>query len=181
MLEGWLQRHRATLLWKCAGLTAGRLAQRPVPPSNLSLLGLVRHQVDTERTRFRRRFAGERVPSQYARPGRPDADFEEASADSAEADLVRLVREWDLVRRAVEGASLDDLFVSERWGQMSLRSVYLHIIGAYARHNAHAGLLRQRIDRATGASPVPAGSWASPVGGSSLWLPGSGPKSCPAW
>ena len=49
MLRDWLDWHRATLLRKCAGLDAARLARRAVPPSRLSLLGLVRHMSDTER------------------------------------------------------------------------------------------------------------------------------------
>jgi hypothetical protein len=122
-----------------------------VPPSNLSLLGLVRHHVDVERAWFRRRFACEQVPNQFSRDDRPDAALEEASPDTAEADFACLIREWDLVRRAVAGASLDDVFTSDRWGQMSLRWVYQHIIEEYARHNGHADMLRQRIDGATGA------------------------------
>jgi len=42
-LEAWLRWHRSTLLVKCAGLTGEQLAERSVPPSSLSLLGLVRH------------------------------------------------------------------------------------------------------------------------------------------
>ena len=49
MLRDWLDWHRATLLRKCAGLGASELARRAVPPSKLSLLGLVRHLSDTER------------------------------------------------------------------------------------------------------------------------------------
>jgi uncharacterized damage-inducible protein DinB len=150
MLDGWLEWQRATLLCKCAGLTAEQLAERPVPPSSLSLLGLVRHQVDVERTWFRRRFAGEQVTSEFSRPDQPDAAFDEASPDRAEADFACLIREWGLVRRAVAGASLDDEFVSERWGQMSLRWLYQHMITEYSRHNGHADLLRERIDGATG-------------------------------
>ncbi|HJY70707.1 MAG TPA: DUF664 domain-containing protein, partial [Streptosporangiaceae bacterium] len=41
-LDGFLDWHRATLLWKCAGLTGEQLALASVPPSNLSLLGIVR-------------------------------------------------------------------------------------------------------------------------------------------
>jgi len=43
MLEAWLDFHRQTLLSKCSGLTAEQLRERAAPPSNLSLLGLVRH------------------------------------------------------------------------------------------------------------------------------------------
>jgi len=41
-------------------------------------------------------------------------------------------------------------FHSLRNAQMSVRWVYLHMIGEYARHNGHADLLRERIDGATG-------------------------------
>ncbi|MEO5742999.1 MAG: DUF664 domain-containing protein, partial [Terracoccus sp.] len=36
-------------------------------------------------------------------------------------------------------------------GPYSLRYVYLHLIGEYARHNGHADLVRERIDGATGS------------------------------
>ena len=46
---------------KCAGLDADGLARRSVPPSDLSLLGLVRHLADVERYWFRKVLAGEKV------------------------------------------------------------------------------------------------------------------------
>ena len=58
MLEAWLDFHRQTLLIKCGGLTAGQLRWCAVPPSSLSLLGLVRHMAEVERAWFRRRIAG---------------------------------------------------------------------------------------------------------------------------
>jgi len=151
MLEGFLEWQRATLLWKCAGLSGGQLAVRSVPPSTLSLLGLVRHHADVERAWFRRRFRGEQVPRLFWREGRPDAAFEEVSADRAEADFACLTAEWELARRAAAGAFLDEIFISDRWGRMSLRWVYLHMIEEYARHAGHADLLRQRIDGTTGS------------------------------
>jgi Protein of unknown function (DUF664) len=47
-LDSWLECHRATLLIKCAGLTADQLAVRSCEPSRLSLLGLVRHMAEVE-------------------------------------------------------------------------------------------------------------------------------------
>jgi uncharacterized protein DUF664 len=55
-LDAWLDYHRATLLQKCAGLSAEQLAIRPVASSGLSLLGLVRHMAGNERIWFRIRF-----------------------------------------------------------------------------------------------------------------------------
>jgi hypothetical protein len=40
-LTGFLEYQRETLAMKCAGLTAAQLRERAVPPSALSLLGLV--------------------------------------------------------------------------------------------------------------------------------------------
>ena len=89
MLRDWLDWHRATLLRKCAGLDAAQLATRAVPPSGLSLLGLVRHMSDTELGWVRQAYRGEQVPDLYYRPDTPDADFAEADPASAEQDFER--------------------------------------------------------------------------------------------
>jgi uncharacterized damage-inducible protein DinB len=147
MLEGILDRHRQTLLWKCSGLSGEQLALQAVPASSLSLLGLVRHMAETERAWFRGRFRGERLPKLYARP---DAAFDEADPSGAEEAFLSLTGEWDLSREAVAGASLDDQFTHERGMRMSLRWVFNHMIEEYARHNGHADLLRESIDGMTG-------------------------------
>lgn len=59
MLEAWLEYHRATLEVKCDGLSTDQLRERSVPPSTLSLLGLVRHMAEVERNWFRRVLADE--------------------------------------------------------------------------------------------------------------------------
>jgi uncharacterized damage-inducible protein DinB len=150
MLRGLLDWHRATLLWKCSGLTADELAIRSAPPSTLSLLGVIRHLADAERAWFRRYFRGEQIPEVYARPDAPNAAFDETEAGKAEADVERLMAEWDASRAAVTEASLEDRFVHEQFGEMSLRWVYNHMIAEYARHIGHADLLRQRIDGSVG-------------------------------
>jgi hypothetical protein len=100
MLRDWLDWHRATLLRKCAGLDAAQLATRAVPPSNLSLLGLVRHMSDTERGWVRQVYRGEQVPDLYYRSDAPDADFEEADPADAEEDFER----YRVECRAVDAA-----------------------------------------------------------------------------
>ena len=57
MLEAWLDFHRITLERKCSGLSPEQLRRRAVPPSSLSLLGLVRHMAEVERGWFRRALA----------------------------------------------------------------------------------------------------------------------------
>jgi hypothetical protein len=133
MLEGWLDCHRTTLLNKCAGLTAEQLARWAAPPSNLSLLGLVRHMADVERSWFRRRLRGEQVERLYVRDGgNPDACFDEVDPAQAEADYGRLVSEWDLARKAVAGASLDDT-VTAPSGEVSVRWILIHMGAALLR------------------------------------------------
>jgi Protein of unknown function (DUF664) len=149
-LLGLLDWQRATLVWKCRGLTADELAVRSVPPSTLSLLGLIRHLADAERAWFRRYFRGEQIPEVYARTDAPNAAFDDVEAAVAEADIGRLMAEWDSSRLAVAGASLEDRFVHEQYGEMSLRWIYNHMIAEYARHIGHADLLRQLIDGGTG-------------------------------
>lgn len=152
MLDGWLDWHRGTLLHKCAGLTGQQLAQASTPPSTLTLLGLVRHMADVERTWFRRRVLGEQVAACYAHPdGSPGAAFDLADPARAEEDFATLTAEVDACRAAVAGLPLEHTFVHERTGDtISLRWVYVHMIEEYARHNGHADLIRERIDGATG-------------------------------
>jgi uncharacterized damage-inducible protein DinB len=147
MLQAFLDWHRLTLLRKCAGLTGEQMAERAVPPSSLTLLGLVRHMTRVERAWFRQGFAGEPVGNPFG--GEADADFERLDPGRAAADYARLTEEIKLADAAVANASLDDTFV-DCGDLMSLRMIYLHMIEEYARHNGHADLLRERTDGTTG-------------------------------
>jgi uncharacterized damage-inducible protein DinB len=149
-LEQWLDFHRDTLLIKCAGLTAGQLKRRAVPPSSLSLLGLVRHMADVERGWFRQCAAAEDVPDLYWTEADPDADFNDIEAADAEADLDAYRREIVAARQAVAGKGLDDVVSHPRASDRDLRWIYVHMIEEYARHNGHADLIRECIDGATG-------------------------------
>jgi uncharacterized damage-inducible protein DinB len=152
LLRGLLDFHRTTLLFKCAGLTGEQLATAPIEASNLTLLGLVRHLAKVERTWFRRRFRSEPIDPLYSTEQRPDADFEDVDPAAAEADYGRLVAEQEAARQAAAGASLDETFSYQPDGaEMSLRLVFVHMIGEYARHNGHADLVRQCVDGVTGA------------------------------
>ena len=151
-LDGFLNWYRGTLLLKCAGLPAERLAARSVPPSNLSLLGMVRHMTEVERSWFRRRFAREDVERLYNSDDRPDADLDDVTPGTAEADFAAYAAELERCRAAVAGHALEETFPNPRLGvPMSLRWVYVHMIEEYARHCGHADLIRERIDGALGS------------------------------
>ena len=102
MLAGWLEHHRGILIWKCEDLTAEQLRRRAVPPSTLSLLGLVRHMAEVERGWFRQVFLGEDVPDLYDRSADEDADLNDVDqADPAEA-FTAFERECAASRRVRE-------------------------------------------------------------------------------
>jgi uncharacterized damage-inducible protein DinB len=151
ILAGYLDWHRETLLLKCSGLTAEQLKVASVPPSNLTMLGLVRHMSEVERWWFRRRAAGIDVGDLYCTEASEDGDFEEVADADAEQNYAAFLAECEASREAVRDLPLDHTFVhSRRQQEMSLRWVYVHLIEEYARHNGHADLLRERIDGVTG-------------------------------
>ena len=151
-LETWLELHRATLLFKCGGLDGDQLKVRSVPPSVLSLLGLVRHMADVERNWFRQVLAGQLAESLYCTDEYPDGDFDLTETASAAEDLAAYRAELDASRSlARRWPDLDALGLGKRHGQdVSLRWIYLHMIEEYARHNGHADLLRECLDGTVG-------------------------------
>lgn len=153
MLDGWLDYHRETLAWKCSGLTEEQLRLTPLKPSELSLMGLVRHMAEVERYWFREISLGEDLPELYSTREDRDGDFHFTGADTwASAERVWRT-EVELARQAAAGRSLDevsDAAVHHRGEVFSLRWIYTHMIEEYARHNGHADLLREHIDGVTG-------------------------------
>jgi uncharacterized damage-inducible protein DinB len=151
MLEAWLDYHRETLLSKCSGLTAEQLRERAAPPSNLSLLGLVRHMAEVERGWFRRFIGGVEPGFLYSSETDPDGEFDHVDGADPEQDFTTYLQEIDLARRAAAGRGLDETFHHPRRdAEVSVRWVYVHMVEEYARHNGHADLLRERIDGQTG-------------------------------
>jgi uncharacterized damage-inducible protein DinB len=150
ILEGYLNYQRSTLLNICAGLTGEQLARRPIRSSNLSLLGLIRHLAKVERIWFRQRAAGQPVAPMYDPARGKDADFNDAVAAEAEADIARLQEEWREAGKAAAGLDFDDTVDTGHGDTFSVRMMYVHLIGEYARHNGHADLLREALDGVTG-------------------------------
>jgi uncharacterized damage-inducible protein DinB len=150
MLEAWLEYHRATLAAKCEGLSGEQLRERSVPPSTLSLLGLVRHMAEVERGWFRRTLAGEDAPPMSSGPGNEDGDFDDVDTADVDEGFATWRREIDAARAAAAAAPTLDHTGTRRGEPVSLRWIYVHMIEEYARHNGHADLLRERIDGVTG-------------------------------
>jgi uncharacterized damage-inducible protein DinB len=151
----YLRAYRDTLRMKCEGLDAEQLARRSVPPSTMSLLGLVRHLAQVEQQWFQRVLQGRADgPRPYTRDDDPDWDFNGAVPDPAvvadafatwRAEIAR-AQEW---LDALDEADLGRV-VPHHGESVSTRDVLVHLVEEYARHAGHADLLRECIDGRTG-------------------------------
>jgi uncharacterized damage-inducible protein DinB len=146
-LRDYLKDYRLTLLMKCEGLNPEQLAHRSVPPSTMSLLGLLRHLAEAERGW--RGWILPDGPSPRLYGGR-DADFDEAVADQAvvEAAYADLAREQEATDTVLAG--YPDLSVRLGERAIAIRELLVHRAEEYARHCGHADLLRERIDGRVG-------------------------------
>ena len=149
----YLRAYRLALELKCAGLDAEQLARRSVPPSTMSLLGLIRHMADVERNWFQRVMAQADTPALYWSGDVEDADWAGAVADPAVvADAWRTWREEVAFAEQFVAGSPDLAVRSpmQDGTTVALREVILHMVEEYARHLGHADLLRERIDGRVG-------------------------------
>ena len=145
--------YRLTMELKCAELDAEQLARRSVPPSTMSLLGIVRHMAGVEHYWFRQVMAGEDAPRPYRSDDDRDLDW-----NGAVRDPVVVAEAWVTWRDAVADAErymdgVEDLGAvgHQRDGTpIQLRAVLVHMVEEYARHCGHADLLRERIDGRVG-------------------------------
>jgi uncharacterized damage-inducible protein DinB len=146
-LQDYLANYRLTLLMKCAGLDAGQLARRSVPPSTMSLLGLLRHLAEVERDWRGWLLPGDPPARLYGAAG---ADFDGAVADQAVADAAHadLAREQAATDAVLAGHA--DLSVRVGKDAIAVRELLVHRVEEYARHCGHADLLRECIDGRVG-------------------------------
>ncbi len=148
-LVGYLEHYRGTLALKCDGLSAEQLATRAVPPSNISLLGLVRHMARVEQSWFRRVIeARMEIPRLFQDE---DAGFDFGEVDDA---LVReshdlLESEIAHAREVLDRTDLDAI-VDVHGSPTEVRDIVVHMIEEYARHCGHADLVRECVDGRTG-------------------------------
>ena len=148
MLIGFLNWQRDTLICKLDGLSDDQL-QRRQEPSTLTLLTMVKHLADVERSWMHEQFLGEATPDEddvakqawRIEPGETAASII-ADYRAAGADVEAIIRAHDLSTPARAPHSGG----REVW----LRWIVLHLIEETARHAGHADLIREAIDGATG-------------------------------
>ncbi|MEV7086651.1 DUF664 domain-containing protein [Streptomyces sp. NPDC093085] len=146
-LHDYLRHYRLTLRMKCEGLDPEQLARRSVPPSTMSLLGLIRHLARAERDWRNWTGDGEPLPKLY---GGGDGDFDGAVADQAVVDAAYADLERE--QAATDAALAAHPDPGERVGErrIAVRELEVHRIEEYARHCGHADLLRECVDGRVG-------------------------------
>jgi hypothetical protein len=153
VLAEYLDHFRMTFEMKCEGLDAEQLATRSVPPSSMSLLGLVRHLASVEFHWYRRFIEGHLdQPRPFKSPEDRDLDFNGAVADPAVVAEAWEVWHGEVAHAREVYERYDDLgtLVGPEGDQNELREIVVHMIEEYARHCGHADLLRECVDGRTG-------------------------------
>ena len=153
-LNSFLDQYRAVLIAKATGLTDEQARSHAVEPSNLSILGLLRHMAEVERHWFRRMLLNEsELPDFFATDGvvigTADGDFEFPESAALSEGVEILQRAIAESRLAIEGKVPEDVSLATRakTGEpVSLRWILVHMIEEYARHCGHADFLRERLD-----------------------------------
>lgn len=158
-LLGYLNYQRNTFRLKTGGLTGARLTAA-LPPSSMTLGGMIKHLALVEVWWFHEVLHGELSPEPWLSVDwEADADWDWHSAVSdAPAELAALYEESvrvadDGIARALAASGMGALSAKKdrRTDQaFTLRWIVTHMIEEYARHNGHADLIRESIDGQTG-------------------------------
>jgi uncharacterized damage-inducible protein DinB len=158
-LLGFLDYHRATLEWKCRGLTDEQL-RVALPPSPMTLGGLLKHLAYVEDGWCSEVLGQQPMSEPWASiDWEADRDWDwHSAADDDGASLralwaERVERSKEIVDELLaegEQAALATSYPNGDREAVSLRWVLLHLIEEYARHNGHADLIRESIDGQTG-------------------------------
>jgi uncharacterized damage-inducible protein DinB len=152
VLTEYLDHYRMTLEMKCDGLDPEQLARRSVPPSTMSLLGLVRHLAGVEHSWFQRVLQGKDEPRMYRETDDRDLDFNGAVADATVVEDAFAAWRSQVAAAQQYLAGVDHLgaTVDLDGEQVEIRDIVVHMVEEYARHCGHADLLRECIDGRTG-------------------------------
>lgn len=151
-LAAYLEYYRGTVEMKCRDLTPEQARTKSIPPSTLSLHGLVRHLAGVERWWFQQNFERRDVPLLFVTAAEPNGDFDPPSDANFDADLDAWRVECAISREIVAAHDFDDTSRPLDWHEdVDLRWLMLRMITEYAQHCGHIDLLREGIDGQTGA------------------------------
>ncbi len=149
LLLAFLDQQREVVLWKLDGLSDDQLRQRPLTPSSLYLLGLVKHLAAGEQYWLCQLFGRPAEPLSLA--ASDDVELEEG--DTTDSVLAYYTRARAASDQAITELDLDTTATTWLGDTVSLRWAILHMIEETARHAGHADLIREHIDHTTGYLP----------------------------
>lgn len=157
-LHAYLRGAREALVWKLDGLSEYD-ARRPLTPTGLNLLGLVKHVASVDVGYFGECFGrpfGEPLPW-FDDDAEPNADFW-VPADVTRADVLGLAeRAWAHSDATIEALPLDAVGHVAWWGDggadVTLHRPLVHMATETHRHAGQADILRETIDGAVGLLP----------------------------
>jgi uncharacterized damage-inducible protein DinB len=149
-LAAFLRFHQDTLLQKIEGLDDGAL-RRPMVPSGLSLIGLLKHLTYVHAKWFELCFENRNngdLPW-------PTNEWIADEGESTHTLIEAYRRHAEVARQVVDRCDLEAL--NQGWsgggwtpGDYNLRWIVVHMIEELARHNGHADVIREQLDGATG-------------------------------
>ena len=152
---GFLTYYRNVLIEKCNGLSDEQARTTSVPPSDLNLMGLVRHMAEVEQHWFRRILVAEAVAPLWSGDSHPtgdrDGEIHVLSTDTLSDSIAHLRAEISIADINLAKVTLDDLAATgarPESGIPNVRWIVVHMIEEYARHCGHADLIRESIDGA---------------------------------
>ncbi|TDD68451.1 DUF664 domain-containing protein [Jiangella aurantiaca] len=161
MLMFALDRARAQFTWKCGGLDVDALSKR-LPPSTMTLGGLLKHVALCEDLRIAEYLTGDPMPEPWKQENfeaDPEWDWHSAADDTPEelytlwrASVERSRAAWARVL-ATGGLDQPSIFTTETGDHPNLRRVLVDAVEHYIRHTGHADLLRENIDGLVGEDP----------------------------
>ncbi len=149
-LTAFLDYFRSVLVRQASGLSPEQLAT-PLPPSTLTIGGLMKHMSFVEIHWFDHVWSGNDYPEPWVSVDwatTPDWEFDTAARDTPAGLHAGFDAAVTLSRSAIAAVTdLDALAALESRGQAtSLRWILIHMIEEYARHCGHADLIRESID-----------------------------------
>ncbi|HVV10379.1 DinB family protein [Amycolatopsis sp.] len=149
-LTDFLDYQRATVLWKCSGLTDEQARRRHVPSELTTIAGLVAHLALVEQYWFGVVLSGHPDPWRERLEQDPDAEFRVALEKPMSELLAEYEHQCADSREITAKLELEASVAFKGDSSINLRWVLIHMIEETARHAGHLDLLRELTDGLTG-------------------------------
>jgi hypothetical protein len=144
LLENTLQLHRSELIAAVSGLSDAQARLRLVP-SLTTPIALVKHCAAAERIWFQRTLAGRRLEDCTGHAIGGDSSFHVADSETLAEVVAEYAAAYVISDEIAADYTLDDTAEHSLVGTVSLRFIYLGMIGEIARHAGHADILAEQI------------------------------------